>query len=602
MLTKWCVTGVVALSLLALEASAADEPIPDYQGRREAECRATQEARDLADKADELWAAYTQRYPARFRSREADTDFADVIQADTLVIERYPQSKQVAACRLHLAAAYQYRGDGDVAQRVLEEAATAARTPEEAARVADVLGLHHHQCCHDPATALPFFAAVPLPPPEPEGTEIDPYHEIRTLHLSAQLSMIQCELALKRFGEARARYDRLVKQSGAERYARETLQGLLREAEMTEAQFFAVEPAEIEPVVPFIPAATPKPGQSPEDPEQVREFLALMHRENQDRQGLEKVQQSVLAFAGDRNLLVGPLVRDFWDGASRNPYHWRAVWALAAIDTDLARQQLLKLALAETEARNMRPYCRDAALLLIRQLADKATAEPLLWAKDEDIARQGALALAGVELSDRAIGRIIEVIGAQHDLPIIISRLCRVLYQDPSGRLPDAKIAVAVESIPRIRSHPRADEPARTRTDTEAEWALWELTQSLAEMKDAREALAQFSARFGSDPATDAWRVGVLARALAGDTAVHGDVLAILRDDKAGRAREWTAIVLGRMGTASDIPLLEQTSKDDPLQCKRSGRAPSLNNKPLYPVRDAAARAIAEIGTRQATK
>jgi hypothetical protein len=600
--TKYFVIGVITLSIPGSVLFASVEPIPDFQAMREAEYRAWLESRKLRDTADMLRAVYEKAYQPHFRSAEADAEFATVVQAYRHVIDRYTQTEAAAWCRQRLAGAYQYRGDRDMSQKLLKEAATRALNQKQAVTAAFALGLHHLQSRHDPASALPYFETIPLPPPIPAGAKLDPHLDIRQKYFSAQLQMIKCELALKQVGKARARYDRLARQFDDGKSVYHSLKGLLREAEMTETQFLATEPTKIEPAAPFIPIKAEKSGKWTEDRAPIREFLAQMHRNSGDRMGPNEVKQHVLAFAGDRNALVGPIVRDFWDADSKHPYHWRAVWALAAINTDLSQQQMMKLALTETQVMDVRPYSRNAAQRLIDQLADKARTEPLLWATDQVIACQGAMALTGVELSDKMIHRIIELIGFQHDLPFTITQLCRVLYQDPSTRLIDRKIAVTVESIARIRSHPKAEQIAWPGNVTMAESALWTLIQSLAEMKDARRVLAEHSVEFGNDRSTDTFRVSVLARALTGDALVHDELVSILRELNAGRAREWAATALGRIGTPDDIPLLELVKRHDPLQCKRGGCTAPIKDQLFYPVREAASHAIDQINQREETE
>jgi len=589
---------IAAGSISGLGSSARCESIPDYQAVREAEHRAGLESRELRDAADLLRAAYERAYKPRFRSTEANAEFAKVIQAYRCVIDGYPQSEAAAWCRQRLAGAYQYRGDRDVAEKMLREAATQAGDQNEAVEAAFSLGLHHLQSRHDPAAAMPYFEMIPCPPALPAEEKLDPHHKIRQKYYSAQLQMIKCELALHQVGRARARYDRLLQQFGDGGGVYQSLQGLLREAEITEAQFFATTPTWIAPAAPFVSPEAVRPGQNTEDPADVREFLTLMHGDSGDRMGPSEVKQQILGFSGDRNDLVGPIVRDFWDANSLHPYNWRAIWALAAIDTDVSREQLLKLALTETQVMDIRPYSRNAARRLIDELEDKATAEPLIWAKDEAIACDGAMALSGVELSEKTIGRIVEIIRFPHEMPTSMAQLCGVLHQDPSGWLIDKKIAVTVETIGRVRTHAKADEIAWPGNVSMAEAALWQMVHSLAAMKNGREVLAEHSVQFGSDRSTDAFRVCVLARALAGDARMHNDLVSILRDPGAGRAREWAATILGQTGTQADISLLEQVATTDPLRCKRGGCIAPVNEELFYPVREAAQRAIGEIRQR----
>ena len=589
---------IVIGSILGSTLFAVREPIPDYQAVREAEHRAWIESRRLRDAADLLRAAYRRAYSPHFRSAEADAEFAQVVQAYRCVIDGYTQTEAAAYCRQRLAGAYQYRGDRAMARKTLNEAANEARNQRQAVNAAFTLGLHHLQSRHDPAAGLTYFETIPWPPPVPAGEKSDPHREIRQKYLAAQLQMIKCELALKKVGEARARYERLLRQSDHGKSIYRSLQGLLRGAEMTEAQFFATAPREIQPAAPFAPIKSARDEERTEDPAEVREFLALLHQDARYRMGPVEVKQQVVGFAGDRNVLVGPIIRDFWDDKSRHPYHWRALWALAAIDTDLAREQLMKLALTETPVMDIRPYSRNATRRLIDQLVDKAKAEPLLWARDKAIAYEGAVALSGVELSDRNIHRIIEVIGFQHELPTSISQLCGVLHQDPSSRLMDQKMAVTIQAIELIRTHAKAEQIAWPGNLSMAEAALWQLIHSLTQMKDARHVLAGNAGRFGSNRSTDAFRISVLARALTGDTRVHDELVWILRDPDAGRTREWAAVTLGRIGTPDDISVLELVKVNDPLQCKRGGCIAPLNEQLFYPVRDAAKRAIDQVKQR----
>jgi tetratricopeptide (TPR) repeat protein len=146
----------------AVGGIAPPDPVAVARAREEEErARPLREAQQARDQADLDRAAFERVHRAGPLPEDAAKDFAQVITAYELAIDRRTDSVEVLSvvvnAHLRLAGAYQYTGQFDKAVAQVRKAVTlSAGTPAEVETNFE-LGLMYLQALHDPASALAFL-------------------------------------------------------------------------------------------------------------------------------------------------------------------------------------------------------------------------------------------------------------------------------------------------------------------------------------------------------------------------------------------------------------------------------------------------------------
>jgi len=321
------------------------------------------------------------------------------------------------------------------------------------------------------------------------------------------------------------------------------------------------------------------------------EVRALVTGLNRARPGAE-ADDAVAALTRHGDDAVAEIGRqvaaELLDGGGQH----QSVRVLLAINSEPARDTLRRMALGEI-GKVGTPVAGEAAQALLK--SDPNQARTLLASTSPQVLLPTMNALDGKPLDGGQVKQLRACL-ANADGPVRW-RAAGLLVANTTGALAVDAVAAVGDALTAAAEQPNANAMySRPGGNTNLEMSALRYINCLkASHVDVRQ-LSELAGRLKGRA-----RDGVvLAQALRGDQSVRPHVVKLARDAEAGLFRSWAAVALGRIGTAEDLPMLQELAKTDPLRREAQLPATQLPGswKTVYPVREAARASIARIEKR----
>jgi hypothetical protein len=321
------------------------------------------------------------------------------------------------------------------------------------------------------------------------------------------------------------------------------------------------------------------------------EILSMRWDEPRKRQA--ELDQAIADLAALGDSAMEAIMEQYNRQEQTFAFRHRLAQVLGAMGTPRAQEVLRDIALGRSIETN-RSQWNWAATTYIGTLRDVRQAADLLDSQDRRVLGSALRALKGQEVDSSLLARLQELMRSEERS--VRWAAASVMAADPGSAHAGEKVAAIADALADVKEVRETDqEYARMGVD----YSLAEMTyggyiRSLADMRGADDALRAVS----SDVQGEALQAVTIARGLRGDSSVKGSLTGILQDTDAGAMRVWAAEAMGRVGTESDIPLLREVAGSDPLLRDRYQDVGPVAVVKVYPVRDAAQRAIKSIERR----
>jgi HEAT repeat protein len=325
----------------------------------------------------------------------------------------------------------------------------------------------------------------------------------------------------------------------------------------------------------------------------------LVVRLSRSRAGIEE-DASITALARQGDAAVVELERHLVKGRLDFGGRHRAVRVLKAINSEQSRRLLRRMALGELSGDNsgLERWAADALIV-----CDRIEPWKLLSSADSFVLVSALIALEGEPVDALQVPLLNECLKNRDSL--VSWRAAAVLGSEPTGKIADEALAAIGQALAAVAELPDADVFDHTgdrygTSQTLGERYYRRYLNALASVRTNHRALHEL-ARQQTGRARDAV---LLALAQRGDESVHDEIVRLAQDPAAGMFRTWAADALREIGTEDDLPTLRRLTHTDPLE--REGLLGEPNPRhargPTYPVRDAAAAAMAVIERRVKSK
>lgn len=341
--------------------------------------------------------------------------------------------------------------------------------------------------------------------------------------------------------------------------------------------------------------------------------------------------QAVGALALHGDVAVSEMERQLVDG--NVDFGWRhdAVRVLNAINSEMSRALLRRIALGEFEdnsswaARNLiacdpseasnllvstTPQVLAAALDAMegQPIDDRLLAllKKCLSVSNKDnvgVSQEQLLQISGGNGENTAENTAVETNELQmlywriSSVQLVRCRAAEVMVAGTSGKLAEEAVVAVGEVLNTIADVPGIDATIPDDHGIEFTWGehyyrnyIGVLVRAKVENRSIHDLIQQLHGR-----AKDA---AILALAQRGDKSVHKELIRLAQDAQSGLFQAWAARALGEIGTQGDLPFLRTLAENDPLIRKGQLIPGGGSADPTYPVREAAKAAIRAIEAR----
>ena len=621
------ISAILILPAIASLGSGNNSARSIYKEFRTLDGAQLQEARAARDDADvklqKCRELYTRITPEDFahlmkdpnwlkvkpRPQQEINDFNEVILDYQNIVKKYEGTEIAAYCRHKISAAYQFQGQYDEAinQAQIGSEMFAGTTYET--RFYHTIGLIYLQGLHEPENAMGWFHKIPNPGSSGESFVRGQYNQAVSSYISAQQSIIRCQVELGRIKAAVRRVDIISQQfpehkENVDREFRMQLDIALEkrfkidnrnrlEYVLKSPEFLADAIAKLDSgndTAETEPSLEAVPGKGLNRNAETVYTIDGLVREIQSNRTSEKLTEKckeIIEQLRKEGIESEKALLELYKEDGLAQERTQIINALQALATDKSKETLIEIALNPgMTAHTLGPR----AVKALRALTEDSTMiSRCLESTNSQIKDAAAQELAGTKLTPVAVSRLSRLL--ESSSWITHNLVATAFTMDTSSQTAHEKIDIIVNAIPRIASVVSLNKDGSL---TEVIWDSREMTvyryfHTLSGIKDGKSYLESHL----KDANGIAGQLITLSLANQGDNKYRDDVLKIINETDDGVIRYIAIYTLAKIGESEDISMLRKLA--DTNSFERSYISDTEGKKTSFPIREAAENAVRQI-------
>ncbi|MBN1973198.1 MAG: HEAT repeat domain-containing protein [Sedimentisphaerales bacterium] len=547
------------------------------------------------------------------RSLQEINDFKEVISDYQNIVNKYEGTEIAAYCRHNISAAYQFQRKYDEAIKQAKITAEMFAGTTYETRSYNTIGLIYLQGLHDPKNAIEWFYKIPNHGSMSKGIEPDQYNKAVSTYISAQQSIIRCEIELGRVKIAQRRVEGLSQKFPQQKENlerdfrmhldtelekrfridnRDRMEYVLKSPEFLEDAIAKLDSDNNTQEYELFPENTPEKKQIMDVDSKISytvNDLITEIKSSINTQKLSEKCKGILKELQKQDIDCEKALHELYKQDGIVQERTQIINALQALGTGKSKEILIEIAFNPGMTANT---LGPRAVKALSAITDDSTMISRCLespnAQTKDVAAQE---LAGKKLSPPAVSRLGELL--KTDSWITHNLVTTAFKTDTSDQTNNEKINLLLNAIPGID---KVITLHKDGTLVELMWNSREMVRlsyisAFVEMRDADTNLRNALAIANPEQRT----ILVIALGLRKHKDMRPEILNIIKTTQDDLLRTMAVESLSFIGTKEDIPMLRQLASSD--SCRRSYISDTQGQMVSYPVREAAEQAIKVIQT-----